>query len=450
MANILVVDDESTIRDVLMNFLKNYNHQVSPADSGEKAISLIQDNIFDIAIVDLKMGEISGMEVLMFIKDISPDTEVIMVTGYGTIDIAVKAMKLGAYDFITKPLVDYEKLKLVIERIMEKRAIANGVKALRVQEKDKNKFANIIGTTPVMLKVLSMIEKVCHFDSAVLITGESGTGKELVARTIHANSSRKDKPFVPINCAAMPENLQESELFGHVKGSFTDAIRDKKGLFEEAHGGTIFLDEIADASLSTQLKLLRFLESGEIRRVGENNPIYVDTRLISATNKNIAEEIEKKNFRADLYYRINVVEIHLPPLRERKDDIPLLAQYFLKKHANKAKKNINSISKDAISIMMEYDWYGNIREFENAIQHAITFSNGDVITPDSLPDYIKSDVMDSKSKKKQSPLSELEKSYIVQLLDECSWNIEKISKISGIGKTTLYRKLKEYNISRRS
>ncbi len=277
------------------------------------------------------MGEIGGMEVLMFIKDISPDTEVIMITGYGTIDIAVKAMRLGAYDFITKPLLDYEKLKLIIERAMEKRLIANGVKALRVQEKDKNKFANIIGTTPSMLKVLSMIEKVCHFDSAVLLTGESGTGKELVARTIHANSPRKDKPFIPINCAAIPENLQESEFFGHIKGSFTDAIRDKKGLFEEAHGGTIFLDEIADASPSTQLKLLRFLENGEIRRVGENNPIYVDTRLISATNKNIEEEIEKKTFRADLYYRINVVEIHLPTLRERKDDIPLLVQYFIKK-----------------------------------------------------------------------------------------------------------------------
>ncbi len=450
MANILVVDDESAIRDILMNFLSKYNHQVSLAESGEKAISLIQENIFDIALVDLKMGEIGGMEVLMFIKDISPDTEVIMITGYGTIDIAVKAMRLGAYDFITKPLLDYEKLKLIIERIMEKRAIANGVKALKVQERDKNKFANIIGTTPIMQKVLSMIEKVCHFDSAVLLTGESGTGKELVARTIHANSPRRDKPFIPINCAAIPENLQESELFGHIKGSFTDAIRDKKGLFEEAHGGTIFLDEIADASLSTQLKLLRFLENGEIRRVGENNPIYVDTRLISATNKNLEEEIEKKTFRADLYYRINVVEIHLPPLRERKDDIPLLAQYFIKKHASKAKKNINTISKTALSMLMEYDWPGNVREFENAVQYAIAFSNGEIITPDSLPDYIKFNIEDSKSKRKQSPLYELEKSYITQLLEEYSWNIEKVVKISGIGKTTLYRKLKEYNISRLS
>ncbi|MGQ9609715.1 MAG: sigma-54-dependent transcriptional regulator [bacterium] len=448
MANILVVDDESAIRDILMNFLTKYNHQVSLAESGEKAISLVQENIFDVAIVDLKMGEIGGMEVLIFIKDISPDTEVIMITGYGTIDIAVKAVRLGAYDFITKPLLDYEKLKLIIERIMEKRVIANGVKALRIVEKDKNKFANIIGSTPSMLKVLSMIEKVCHFDSAVLLTGESGTGKELVARTIHANSPRKDKPFIPINCAAIPESLQESEFFGHIRGSFTDAIRDKRGLFEEAHGGTIFLDEIADASLSTQLKLLRFLESGEIRRVGENNPIYVDTRLISATNKDIIEEIEKKKFRADLYYRINVVEIHLPPLRERKDDIPLLAQYFLKKHADKSKKNIDSISKDALSVMMEYDWYGNIREFENAIQHAVTFSNGDTITFDSLPNYIKYNIKENKFKNKQSPLSELEKSYIIQLLDEYSWNIEKVTKISGIGKTTLYRKLKEYNISR--
>lgn len=448
MANILVVDDESAIRDILMNFLTKYNHQVSLAESGEKAISLVQENIFDVAIVDLKMGEIGGMEVLIFIKDISPDTEVIMITGYGTIDIAVKAMRLGAYDFITKPLLDYEKLKLIIERIMEKRVIANGVKALRIVEKNKNKFANIIGSTPSMLKVLSMIEKVCHFDSAVLLTGESGTGKELVARTIHANSPRKDKPFIPINCAAIPESLQESEFFGHIRGSFTDAIRDKKGLFEEAHGGTIFLDEIADASLSTQLKLLRFLESGEIRRVGENNPIYIDTRLISATNKDIIEEIEKKKFRADLYYRINVVEIHLPPLRERKDDIPLLAQYFLKKHADKSKKNINNISKDALSVMMEYDWYGNIREFENAIQHAITFSNSDTITFDSLPNYIKYNIKENKFKNKQSPLSELEKSYIIQLLDEYSWNIEKVTKISGIGKTTLYRKLKEYNISR--
>jgi DNA-binding NtrC family response regulator len=444
LANILVVDDELDVRKFLQDFLEENNHQVVLAESGEKAIKLIQDNIYDIAILDVKMGNIGGLDVLETINDISPDTEVIMITGNGTIPIAVQAMRSGAYDFIAKP-PNSNELKLVIDRALERREIAIGMKVFQDQEREKAKFSSIIGSTPVMFRVFDLIEKVCKFSTSVLITGESGTGKELVARTIHSNSPRKNFPFIPINCAAIPESLQESEFFGHAKGAFTDAVDQKRGLFEDADKGTIFLDEIADASPSTQLKLLRFLEDGEIRRVGENTSIHVDARLISATNKDISKAIEERNFREDLYYRINVVEIKLPSLRERKDDIPLLAEYFLKLYSKRSKKEIDKVSPQALKILMQYDWPGNVRELQSAIQYSVAFSSNDTILPEFLPSHIKADNSKriSNIKNGRMTLREIEMTYIKHVLDSFPKNLAKASEILGVSKATLYRKMRE-------
>lgn len=445
MANILVADDAANIRKLLLDFLIDNNHEVAIAESGEKAIKLIQDNIYDIAILDIKMGDISGMDVLESLKDISPDTEVIMITGNGTIPVAVQAMRTGAYDFITKPL-NTNELKLVIDRSLERREIAIGVKVFQEQEQEKEKFSSIIGSTPAMSKVFDLIEKVCKFSTSVLITGESGTGKELVARTIHANSPRKNFPFIPVNCAAIPESLQETEFFGHAKGAFTDAVEQKRGLFEDADKGTIFLDEIADASPSTQLKLLRFLEDGEIRRVGENTSIHVDVRLITATNKDIPKAIEERDFREDLYYRINVVEIRLPSLRERKDDVPLLAEHFLKLYSRRSDKNIDKISPQTLKILMQYDWPGNVRELQSAIQYSVAFSNKDIILPEFLPSHIKTEngKRIPNIRNDHMTLREIESAYINHILDSFPKNLTKASEILGVSKATLYRKMKEY------
>jgi DNA-binding NtrC family response regulator len=447
MANILVTDDKESIRNILRVFLEMNDHQVALAESGEKALKLIEDNIFDIAIIDLKMEGMDGMALLKAIREVSPETEIVMITAYGTISTAVQAMRTGAYDFITKPL-NLEELKLIIERALEKREITIGMKVLQTQTKDRQKFSNLIGSTPAMNSVLALIEKVCRFDTTVLITGESGTGKELVARTIHSNSSRRNNSFIPINCAAVPENLQESEFFGHAKGAFTDAIGQKKGLFEDAHKGTIFLDEIGDASLPTQLKLLRFLEDGEIRRVGENMPLYVDVRLITATNKDLLKAIDEKKFRDDLYYRINVVEISMPPLRDRKDDIPLLAEYFLQNYSSKSGSDIYNISPQSLAALMQYDWPGNVRELQSAIQRAIAYTNKDTILPESLPSQILS--VSTKKRfdaKKQMSLPDLEKAYIIQMLESFSWNLSQASKVMGISRATIYRKVKEFGLS---
>ncbi len=448
MANILIADDDPKIRIVLSDSLQKDNHKIVTAESGEKAIKLAQDTIFDVAIIDVKMGDINGIEVLEFIKNTSPDTDVIMITGNGSIPIAVQAMRSNAYDFITKP-IDINKLKLIIDRSLQKQEVSANVRILLGQEREKKKFSNIIGSTPAMFKVFDLIEKVCMFDTTVLITGESGTGKELVARTIHSNSPRRNFPFIPINCAAIPDNLQETEFFGHAKGAFTDAFDQKIGLFEEADSGTVFLDEIGDASLSTQLKLLRFLENGEIRKVGENNPIHVDVRLIAATNRNLSKAIADGTFREDLFYRINVIEIKLPALRERKDDIPLLAEHFLKLYSTRLGKKVRNISEPALKMLMQYDWPGNVRELQSAIQYSVAFANKDIILPDFLPNYVKSEngKKANYTNNNLPTLQQLEAMYISQMLEKLSWNLSKVSKILGISRATLYRKIKEYNLS---
>ncbi|MFC1717221.1 sigma-54-dependent transcriptional regulator [Candidatus Poribacteria bacterium] len=446
MANILVVDDLEPIRDVLSGVLTKNGHRVSEAASGEEAVALVQEDIFDIAIVDFRMGGLDGLDLLKVVKEISPDTEIIMLTGHATIDTAVRAMRLGVYDFVTKP-INMEELTLIINRVLESKELADSVRVLRTQAKERYRFPDIIGNASSMLAVFALMERVCQFDSAVLITGESGTGKELVARAIYDNGPRSDQVFIPVNCAALPENIQESELFGHMKGAFTDAISGKKGLFEEAHGGTVFLDEIAEASLPTQAKLLRFLAEGEIRRVGGNTPVRVDVRLIAATSKDLLQAVEEKTFREDLYYRINVVRIHLPPIRERKDDIPLLAHHFVKKYAQNKKANVRHLSRETLALLMQYDWPGNVRELENAIQHAVAFTRDDTILPSVLPNHIRPSGDDTlpQVRNDQMSLYEIEKAYILQVLEEHSWDRAEAAAALGIGRATIYRKLKEYD-----
>jgi len=388
------------------------------------------------------------LAVLRESKEINPLTEVIVLTGYGTVESGVEAMRSGAYDYIQKPF-DREEFLIVVDKALERKELLTEVEQLQDKLKEKYKFENIVGSSNEMLDVLSMVSKVAHTDSTILISGESGTGKELIAKAIHVNSRRKNRSFITINCGALPENLQESELFGHVRGAFTGAIRDKRGLFQEANGGTLFLDEVGETAFSAQVKLLRFLQDGEIRRVGENEPIYVDVRLLAATNQDLEKSIEEGRFREDLYYRLNVIPIHMPALRKRRDDIPLLVNCFLEKYATRAKKKVTSVSPDAMQILSGYDWPGNVRELENVIERAIILTNKNVVMPEDLPSSIQGTLRKTRGAEEdmsEKTLEELEKHHIIGTLEKYGWNQKKASEILGISTTTLWRKLKSYGI----
>jgi DNA-binding NtrC family response regulator len=359
-------------------------------------------------------------------------------------------MKLGAYDYIQKPF-DKDEFLMLVNKALERKNLINEVEQLQNELREKYRFENIIGNSNPMMKVLSMVSKVAKTDSTVLISGESGTGKELVAKATHLNSRRKNRSFITINCGALPENLQESELFGHVRGAFTGAIKDKRGLFQEANGGTLFLDEVGETALSTQVKILRFLQDGEIRRVGENEPLNVDVRLIAATNKDLKREIEEGTFREDLYYRLNVIPIHLPALRERRDDIPLLVNHFLKIYAERTKKNNPTVSPEAMNILMQYNWPGNVRELENVIERGLILAAKNAIQPEDLPaTLIESEQVQNTDLEVivggEQTLEELEKKHILSTLERVAWNQKKASDILGISTTTLWRKLKSYGI----
>ncbi|CUS93475.1 DNA-binding transcriptional response regulator, NtrC family, contains REC, AAA-type ATPase, and a Fis-type DNA-binding domains [Candidatus Kryptonium thompsonii] len=379
-AKILIVDDEEYLCELLKDELLSTNlFEVDIANDGAQAINKIQSKIYDVVLLDIKMPRISGIEVLKFIKEYSPDTEVIMITALGDIKLAVETIKLGAFDFITKPY-NFDELLVSIQNALEKRQLKLQNILMQKELSHLTQSDEIIGQSKVFKDVLDIVARVAGTDTTVLIYGESGTGKEVIARLIHKNSLRKDKPFVTINCAAIPDTLLESELFGYEKGAFTDAHTSKPGLVEIANGGTLFLDEIGDLSQYVQPKLLRFIETGEFRRVGGNNILKVDVRIISATNKDLNEEVKKGNFREDLLYRLNVVTIRLPALRERKEDIPLLVEYFLNKKTRGRKK----ISPEAMQILINYDWPGNIRELENVVERAAILAKDDIIKPEDL------------------------------------------------------------------
>ncbi len=448
MSDILLVDDEKSVSKTISIFLQKEGYRVEEASNGKEALEKMKTKFFDLVITDLKMKPIDGMEMLRETKRINPMTEVIVMTAFSTVESGVEAMKLGAYDYIQKPF-DKDEFVILVAKALERKQLITEVEQLQDELKEKYRFENIVGNSNEMLDMFSLSIKVAPTDSTVLISGESGTGKELIAKAIHLNSRRKNRSFVTINCGALPENLQESELFGHVRGAFTGAIRDKRGLFQEANGGTLFLDEIGETAPSTQVKLLRFLQDGEIRRVGENDPIHVDVRLLAATNQDLEKSIEEGRFREDLYYRLNVIPLQMPPLRKRRDDIPLLVNYFLDKNVSQKKKKIELVSPEAMKVLSGYHWPGNVRELENVMERAVILTNRNVIMPEDLPESIQKG-QSGRSKPEANigdrTLEELEEYYILKALEKYSWNQKQVSEVLGISTTTLWRKLKSYGI----
>jgi two-component system response regulator PilR (NtrC family) len=384
---ILIVDDEQSMRELLSIMLRKEGYEVVTADNGEKALKAVQNDIFDLVITDLKMPQMDGMTLLKEIKESSPDTIVIIVTAFGTTEGAEKARRLGAYDYIGKPF-NNDEIKLVIQNALEKGRLRKENILLKREIESRTGFENFIGKSEPMQRIFSLIRQVADTKSTVLITGESGTGKELVARALHAQGSRNAHPFVTVNCGALPETLLESELFGYMKGSFTGAAANKQGLFETANGGTIFLDEISTMTPALQVKLLRVLQEREFKRVGGTADIKVDVRVIAATNRDLLSDVNKGLFREDLYYRLNVMPIHLPPLRERKDDIPLLINYFLKKSSSG--REPKKISSEAMNRLVSHRWPGNVRELENTVERLNILASGDTIMIEHIPDSITS------------------------------------------------------------
>jgi two-component system, NtrC family, response regulator PilR len=384
MSLILVVDDEKSMRTLFEILLKREGHEVETAKSGEDALAMVAEKTYDLVITDLKMPRVTGLDVIKGVKKISPDTEVIVVTAYSTVETAISAMKLGAFNYLSKPF-NNEEIKVVIEKALERRALA--AENLRLQEalSEGQSFQRIVGNSESIRRVFQQVRQIAGTRITVLITGESGTGKELVARAIHFSSPRARKPFKVVSCGAIPENLMESELFGHVKGAFTGAVSDKKGIVEAASGGTLFLDEIGELSLLLQVKLLRVLQERNIKPVGALNDIDVDLRVVAATNRNLEEEVKAGRFREDLFFRLNVINLEVPPLRDRREDIPLLARYFLDKVSEELDRSIKGFSKEALHLMMEYRFPGNVRELENLVERALAFETGDWVSPESLP-----------------------------------------------------------------
>jgi len=443
-AKLLIVDDEKHIREGLEKALTSDGYDVELASDGKQGLERIEEGDIDLVITDLKMPSISGEELMKEAVDRFPYLPIIILTGHGTIENAVQAMRNGAYDYLTKPL-NIDKLSLIVNRALENSSLKRQYRELLNQLKKKYSFENIIGKSATMKKVFETIEQVAPSRANVLIYGESGTGKEMIADAIHHNSPRRDKPYIKVHCAALPETLLESELFGHEKGSFTGAIARKKGRFELANTGTIFLDEIGEISVQTQVKLLRVIQEREFERVGGEEPIKVDVRIISATNKELKEEIEKGSFREDLYYRLDVVSIHVPPLRERTDDIPLMVHKFIEEFASENNKEIEGITNGALQALMSYKWPGNVRELRNVIESIVVLTKSKVINEQDLPSYILA--KDEKSSIKIPAgidLAEAEKRIILFTLDNTGGNKTKASEILNIGRKTLHRKLAEY------
>jgi DNA-binding NtrC family response regulator len=442
---VLVVDDDADMRDMVQDLLKDRGHHVSTAGSGTEALKRLSEADYEVVLTDLRMKGMEGIALLGEIRRAFPDVNVILMTAFGSVETAVEAMKHGASDYLPKP-VKKDELIRVVERVMREAALRKEVSRLRKEVRKEYSFHHILGRSKPMRAVFDLISRIAESPTNVLITGESGTGKELVAKAIHYNSDRKEAPFVPVNCAAIPEQLLESELFGHMRGSFTDAKADKHGLFEEAHKGTLFLDEISELPITLQAKLLRAIQEKEIRRIGATKPISVDVRIIAATNLHLAEEVKAKRFREDLYYRLNVIEVKLPPLRDRREDIPLLVEGFLKK-CGEARGKEKGVTEAALAMLMDYMWPGNVRELENVIERAVTLSRGEKITADDLPPGVQGARGDRRvleeAAERTLPLHEIEKEYIKKILEKTGGNKYQAAQVLGIDRKTLYRKLAE-------
>ncbi len=450
MSRILVVDDEQSMRDFLSIMLKKEGYDVVTAENGGSALKVIQSEIFDLIITDVKMPGVDGIEVLRTAKDVSPETVVIMITAFATTETAVEAMKLGAYDYITKPF-KVDEIKLVIQKALEKRNLRKENILLRREIESRAGFGNFIGASAPMQRVFSLIRQVADTKSTVLVTGESGTGKELVAKAIHFNSSRKGSPFVTVNCGAIPETLLESELFGYMKGAFTGATSNKQGLFEAAAGGTIFLDEISATTPALQIRLLRVLQEREFMRVGGTVDIKMDARVISASNRDLLQEISKGTFREDLYYRLNVIPIPLPALRDRKEDIPFLVEFFLKKFSGG--KEPKKIAPDAMNMLMNHRWPGNVRELENTIERLVILASSDIISHEHIPENIKNahsgpelvamDIPDQ-GLEMEKILENIEKNLLLKALEKTGGVKTDAAKLLGLSFRSFRHRLQKY------
>jgi two-component system response regulator PilR (NtrC family) len=453
---ILVADDEKSMREFLDIMLKKEGYKVTLASNGEEVMKLIEKDIFDLALVDIRMPRQDGISALKRIKTVSPETIVIMMTAYASADTAIKAMKEGAYDYITKPF-KIDEIKLIIQNALEKRHLQKENLLLKQVVRDRYHFGNIIGQSPKMLELYDFLEKVAPTKTNILITGESGTGKELVAKAIHYNSPRRDKPFVTLNCGAIPEFLIESELFGHMKGAFTDAIMTKKGLFEVADEGTIFLDEISELPLMMQVKLLRVLQDREFKRVGGTEDIRVDVRIISATNKDLEEAVREKQFREDLFYRLNVIQIRLSSLRERKEDIPLLADHFLKRYSEELGKQISQISPEALRILVQYDYPGNVRELQNIIERAVALETSRELTVHNLSSYLEEQLpfkkrpidleIPSEGISLEKVVEDVERTLLLKALDRTKGIKKKAAELLHINFRSMRYRLEKYGLN---
>ncbi len=455
---ILVVDDDASIRNMLVIVLKEENYEVIAADSSESALKQLKSGGFDLVISDIKMPGISGIELLKKIKVINPDVPVIMITAFASANDAVEAMKLGAEDYITKPF-NLDELKIIIDRSIYKKSIEIENVELKTRLSAKEKFENIVGQNQRMQRIFDLIDTISQTDSTVLITGESGTGKELIAKAIHNKSPRMGNDFISINCGALPENLLESELFGHIKGAFTDAYKDKIGLFEQAHKGTVFLDEVSEMSPKMQVKLLRAIQERKIRQVGGNKEIEIDVRIISATNKDLADSMKNGEFRSDLFYRLNVIAIVVPPLRERKDDIPLLLNYFLRQYNKRFNRAIEGFERDILDLFLEYSWPGNIRELENFVERAVALEKNKYIGLNSLPTELIYNISEKNAIQEDIDATMLEGNFdfsryiddisrniIIKALELNHGNIKKTSAMLKLNYRSLRYLLDKYNL----
>jgi DNA-binding NtrC family response regulator len=443
---LLIVEDEETLSSSLKRVFLRDGYEAEIVDNAESALEMLDKGIYDIIITDIILPGIDGIELLKRIKEKFPDQTVIIVTAYASLETAVEVRRAGAYDYVVKPII-HEEIKQIVKNALKQRALQAENVLLKKQIEKQYDFSRIIGESPAMQKIIAEVKKIADARSNVLLLGETGTGKELIARAIHFNSSRADKPFIPINCSAIPENLLESELFGHVRGAFTGAITSKKGLFEEANGGTVFLDEIGDLSIGLQSKLLRVLEDHEIRPVGGTQSIKVDLRFISATNKDIENAIKEGTFREDLFYRINVITIKLPPLRERKEDIELLARYFIHKYSKELGKPVNEIDNEALQILKAYRWPGNVRELQNIIERAILIAEDSIIKAEHLPEGIKTEgsFIHAALGDKLS-IEDYTKAFIQKHQDE--FNEQQLADMLGITRKSLWEKRKRWGITR--
>jgi two-component system response regulator HydG len=445
---ILVVEDNLSLGTMLAMELKRRGHEVETANSGLDAVKKLAASEFDAIVTDLKLGDIDGLEVLKRAKARDPRIEVLVMTGHGSIDTAVAAMKAGAFDYLTKP-VEPEELVLVLGKALERRRLIHEVERLREEVRGKYSFDGIVYSGPQMNKVLELVSKVAATEATVLILGESGTGKELIARALHEKSSRRNGAFVAINCGALPEGLLESELFGHVRGSFTGADRNKRGLFEEASGGTLFLDEISETTPALQVKLLRALQEGEVRRVGDNHPVKVSGRVVAATNKDLVKLVAEGKFREDLYYRLKVFPIDLPPLRDRNEDILPLAEHFLRKAKKKLGGKASKFSPEAAEALRRYRWPGNVRELEHVVERVMIMASGAAVAAGDLPpEMLPGGVPAAASPKTRGTetLESAEKRHVKQVLESCGGNQAEAAKRLGVARNTLWRKLKAWGL----